>query len=118
MKKFYFLLMAILLALTGWSKTTTWDGSANAQWDNGANWDNGVPVNNDIVIFPTNFTTTITRVAFGGNLSLFSLSILGNSNITLQAAGERIITITNGVIGNDFVIETEAVKISEDVMAA
>ena len=62
MKKIYFLLMTILIAATGWSKTTTWTGGANSNWDNALNWDNGVPAANDIVIFPTNVTTVITRV--------------------------------------------------------
>lgn len=107
MKKIYFLLLAVLVAATAWSKTTTWIGGVNSNWDNPANWDNGVPATDDIVIFPTNVSGTINRVAQGGDISLFRLSILGNSNIRFVATGTRLITIKNGT-GDDFVIETDA----------
>lgn len=109
MKKIYFLLMTMLVATIGWSKTTTWVGGANTAWDNPANWDNGIPANNDIVIFPNNTTSLITRVAQGGNLNLASLSILGGSSIRLvNTSGARTITISNGLAGNDFIIESGA----------
>ena len=108
MKKVYFLLMTMLIATIGWSKTTTWVGGANANWDNPANWNNGVPAANDIVVFPNNTSATIARVAQGGNISLFSLSILGNSNVRFVNTVARTITITNGVAGNDFVIDAGA----------
>ena len=107
MKKIYFLLMTMLIATIGWSKTTTWVGGANSNWDNPTNWDNGVPAANDIVIIPNNTSLTITRVAQGGNLTLSSLSVLGNSNIRLVNTAARIITIANGAATNDFVIELE-----------
>ncbi|MGZ8510747.1 MAG: beta strand repeat-containing protein, partial [Chitinophagaceae bacterium] len=109
MKKVYFLIMTVfLMSMTVWSKTTTWDGSASTQWDNSENWNNGVPASGDIVIFPTNTSGIITRVAFAGDISLNSLSILGNSVIELRAAGARTITISNGVTGNDFIINPAA----------
>jgi hypothetical protein len=108
MKKIYFLLMTMLLATIGWSKTTTWVGGANSNWDNPANWDNGVPAANDIVIIPSNTSLTITRVAQGGNINLASLSILGNSNIRLANTVVRTLTVTNGVAGDDFLIEGDA----------
>lgn len=109
MKKIYFLLMTMLIGTIGWSKTTTWTGGVNQGWDNPANWDNGVPANNDIVIFPENISTLITRVAQGGNLNLASLSILGGSNIRfVNTSGARTITVTNGGAGNDFIIESGA----------
>ena len=108
MKKIYFLLMTLLVAAIGWSKTTTWVGGANTNWDNPVNWDNGVPAANDIVIFPNNTSATITRVAQGGNITLFSLSILGNSNVRFVNTVARTLTVSNGVTGNDFVIESDA----------
>ncbi len=108
MKKIYFLLMTLLVAAIGWSKTTTWVGGANTNWDNPVNWDNGVPAANDIVIFPNNTSATITRVAQGGSISLFSLSILGNSNVRFVNTVGRTLTVSNGVTGNDFVIESDA----------
>ncbi|MEP7373061.1 MAG: T9SS type A sorting domain-containing protein [Chitinophagaceae bacterium] len=108
MKKVYFLLMTMLIATIGWSKTTTWVGGANSNWDNPTNWDNGVPAANDIVIIPNNTSLTITRVAQGGNLTLTSLSVLGNSNIRLVNTAARAITIANGAAANDFVIEAGA----------
>lgn len=109
MKKIYSLLLAVLVTATCWSKTTTWTGGVNSNWDNAANWDNGVPATGDIVIFPTNITATITRVAFAGNVNLASLSILGNSSIRLVNSSARILTITNGVAGgNELIIEEDA----------
>lgn len=108
MKKVYFLLLTVLIAATGWSKTTTWVGGANTNWDNPANWDNGVPAANDIVIFPTNTSATITRVAQGGDITLLSLSILGNSNIRFVNTVGRTITIANGAATDDFIIDAGA----------
>src|SRR5690606_35154459 len=108
MKKFYFLLITILLALSGWSKTTTWTGAGtNSFWDNIDNWDNGIPVSGDVVIFPTNSSGTVYRVAQAANLNLAHLLILGNSNLRFVAATARTITITNGT-GVDFLIEPDA----------
>jgi len=108
MKKFYFLFITILLALSGWSKTTTWTGAGtNSFWDNIDNWDNGIPVSGDVVIFPTNSSGTVYRVAQAANLNLAHLSILGNSNLRFVAATARTITITNGT-GVDFLIEPDA----------
>jgi len=108
MKKIYFLLMTLLVGTIGWSKTTTWVGGANSNWDNPVNWDNGVPAANDIVIFPNNTSATITRVAQGGSITLASLSILGNSNVRLVNTVGRTLTVSNGVVGNDFIIEDGA----------
>lgn len=108
MKKIYFLLLTMLIAIIGWSKTTTWVGGANSNWDNPANWDNGVPAANDVVIIPNNTSLTITRVAQGGNLTLNSLSVLGNSNIRLVNTVARTITVANSAAANDFVIDADA----------
>ncbi len=108
MKKIYFLLMTLLVAAIGWAKTTTWVGGANSNWDNPVNWDNGVPAANDIVIFPNNTSATITRVAQGGSITLSSLSILGNSNVRFVNTVGRTLSVSNGVAGNDFIIDAGA----------
>ncbi|MEP7373060.1 MAG: T9SS type A sorting domain-containing protein [Chitinophagaceae bacterium] len=104
MKKIYFLLMTILIAATGWSKTTTWTGGVNSNWDNAGNWDNGVPAANDVVIFPTNFTTAITRVAQAGDITLNSFEVQGNSSIRLVNTVARTITIANGPAFHDLAV--------------
>jgi len=104
MKKIYFLLMTILIASTCWSKTTTWTGGVNANWDNAGNWDNGVPAANDIVIFPTNFTIAITRVAQAGDITLTGFEVQGNSSIRLVNTVVRTITIANGPSFHDLAV--------------
>jgi hypothetical protein len=108
MKKFYFLLMTLLITTISWSQTTTWTGGANSNWDNAANWDNGVPAANYIVIIPTNFSLTITRVAQAGDITLLGFSVLGNSTIRLVNTVVRTITVANGAGFNDLAIEAAA----------
>jgi len=105
MKKIYFLLMTPLMAITVWSKTTTWTGGQNTQWDKAGNWDNGVPAANDIVIFPTNFTVAITRVAQAGDLTLTGFEVQGNSSVRLVNTALRTITIANGPSFHDLAVE-------------
>lgn len=108
MKKVYVLLMTMMLTVMGWSKTTTWTGGVNSNWDNAGNWDNGVPAANDDVIIPTGFTLTITRVAQAGDITLTSFLIQGNSSIRLVNTVVRTITIANGAGFNDFAIAAPA----------
>ena len=109
MRKIYFLLMALLLAVASWSQTTTWTGAVNTNWDNAGNWDNGVPAANYIVIFPAGTTGNITRVAQSGNITLTGLEIQGNATVrfVLQGAAKTI-TIANGPNFNDFAIAAPA----------
>ena len=108
MKKIYFLLMTMLIAVIGWSKTTTWTGGVNSNWDNVGNWDNGIPAANDDVIIPTGFSLTITRVAQAGDITLLSFIIQGNSSIRLVNTVVRNITIANGPAFNDLSIAAPA----------
>lgn len=111
MKNFYLIVALTLISFVGstQTKTTQWVGAGgNTNWDNPLNWDAGVPDAADIVIFPTNFTTTVTRVAQAANVSLNKLSVEGNSSITLQATAARTLTIGNGSAGDDFTIATDA----------
>ena len=109
MRKIYFLLMALLLAVASWSQTTTWTGAVNTNWDNAGNWDNGVPAANYIVIFPAGTTGNITRVAQSGSITLTGLEIQGNATVrfVLQGAAKTI-TIANGPNFNDFAIAAPA----------
>jgi hypothetical protein len=104
MKKIYFLLITVLMTTIAWSKTTTWTGSLNANWDNASNWDNGVPAANDIVIIPTGFTVTILGVAQAGDLTLDNFSVEGNSVVRLVNTVARTITIANGAAFNDLAV--------------
>ena len=111
MKKFYFLLMTLMIGLAAWSQTIkTWDGGASTlSWNDANNWaPDGVPAANAIVVFPTGISASITNVANTGSLILGGLRIEGNSNITLiNTANDRTLTIANG-IGTDFIIESGA----------
>ena len=109
MRKIYFLLMALLLAVASWSQTTTWTGAVNTAWDNAGNWTNGVPAANYIVIFPAGTTGTITRVAQSGSITLNGLEIQGDASVRFAVqGGAKTITIANGPNFNDFAIAAPA----------
>ncbi|MGK2861983.1 MAG: T9SS type A sorting domain-containing protein [Chitinophagaceae bacterium] len=108
MKKFYFLLMSMMIGVSLWSQTIkTWNGPATGgSWTTNGNWLPAVaPVANDIVVIPTGITGTISAVAGGGNITLGGLRIEGNSNITFtNTTNSRTITIAN-LTGTDFIIQ-------------
>lgn len=108
MKRLYILMMALLVMGTAWSQTTTWtNGLGNSRWDQAGNWSNGVPVANGSVIITSNTSATIINVAAGGSITLGSLSVDGNSNVTFQnASNNRTLSIGNGISGADLFIES------------
>jgi Secretion system C-terminal sorting domain len=109
MKKLRTLLIAILVVTTA-SSQKIWDGPASGgSWSTAANWSgNTLPATNDIVIFPTGISGTISNVNSGNNITLGGLIIQGNSTITLTNSSNRTITVANGTGAIDFYIETGA----------
>jgi len=112
MKKLRTLVIALLVVSTAHSQKI-WDGPASGgSWSTATNWSgNTLPATNDIVIFPTGISGTITNVNSGNNITLGGLVVQGNSNITLTNSSNRTITVANGTGAIDFYIETGATLI-------
>ena len=108
MRKIYFLVMALFLAVGSWSQTTTWTGGVNSNWDNAGNWDNGVPLANYVVIIPAGTTGNIFRVAQAGDITLNGLEIQGNASVRFSSTAARTITIANSPTFNDFAVSAPA----------
>ena len=98
------------MVITTASSQKVWDGPASGgSWATATNWSgNTLPVANDIVIFPTGISGTISNVNSGNNITLGGLIIQGNSTITLTNSANRTITVANGTGAIDFYIETGA----------
>jgi Secretion system C-terminal sorting domain len=109
MMKLRILSLAILTAYTS-SAQKIWDGpSTGGSWATATNWNNNtLPVANDIVIFPTGISGTISNVNSGNNITLGGLIVQGNSNITLTNTSSRTVTIANGTGASDFSIDAAA----------
>lgn len=109
MKKLRTLVIATIVVSTAYSQKI-WDGPASGgSWSTATNWSgNTLPVANDIVIFPTGISGTISNVNSGNNITLGGLIVQGNSNITLTNSNSRTITVANGTGAIDFYIETGA----------
>ena len=105
MKRLRILLIAMLIAYSA-SSQKIWDGPATGgSWATATNWNNNtLPVANDIVIFPTGISGTISNVNSGANITLGGLIVQGNSNITLTNSSNKTITIANGSGAIDFSI--------------
>ncbi|MCF0073053.1 choice-of-anchor D domain-containing protein [Dyadobacter sp. CY261] len=108
------LLPVLLMAMSGAMAQTTWDGSADTEWNNSENWSNGVPdasvdvtiadgPNDPIISGTTN--AVAKSVLVGANSSLIiqasgSLTINGSapytSPATFTTALNNLGTITNG----------------------
>ena len=88
----------------------TWTGPASGgSWTVASNWSgNSVPVANDIVIFPSGISGTISNINAGSNITLGGLIIQTNANITLTNSSNKTITVANGSGINDLFIETGA----------
>ncbi len=109
MRRLRTLLPAMLLVYTA-SSQKIWDGpAAGGSWSTAANWNNNtLPQPNDIVIFPTGISGTISNVNAGNNITLSGLVVQGNSNITLTNSSSKTITIANGSAAVDFSIAAGA----------
>ncbi|MGZ8540520.1 MAG: T9SS type A sorting domain-containing protein [Chitinophagaceae bacterium] len=98
MKKFYFLLITLLIGMTTWSQTKTWVGG-NGSWTNPSKWTPaGVPAANNVIVFNDGSTEIISNVPV---LTVGKLFVSGNTNLTLTGAGG--LTINNSV-ATDFSI--------------
>ncbi len=81
--------------------STTWNGSANAEWYNPTNWSDGVPGSNTPVTIPSGLTNypTITSPAVCQNITIASgASLLDNGSLTVSgtATVQRLITGSSG----------------------
>ncbi|MBL7743071.1 MAG: T9SS type A sorting domain-containing protein [Chitinophagaceae bacterium] len=102
MKKFYSLLIAVLVTVAAMAQTTNWTGAANFDWQNAGNWDNGVPnTNTEIAVFNTGTTLSVTNVP---TATIGGLTITGNTNLTISHTGGRTLTIGN-VTGVDLTLD-------------
>lgn len=82
----------------------TWVGGS-AAWTNSGSWSpSGAPGTYDELVFNTGTTITVTAVP---DITIYTLKVSNNTNVTLSAAGSsaRTITFANGVTGNDLVVE-------------
>ncbi|MFV8356153.1 beta strand repeat-containing protein [Flavobacterium sp. XS1P32] len=87
--------------------TYTWNQTGSASFGLAANWSpsRDTPAANDILVFNNGATTTVTDVPaqiIGG------LTVATNTNVTLNtsATPAKILTITNGLSGADFSVES------------
>ena len=97
MKKIYFLLMAILVTAMIARSQKTWVGPAiGGSWAVGANWSGGtVPGPADSVVLNGGISGSIINVA---SVTIRSLTVTGNSNVTLDYSGggaARTLNISN-----------------------
>ncbi|MGK2861982.1 MAG: T9SS type A sorting domain-containing protein [Chitinophagaceae bacterium] len=91
MKKFYSLIIILLLTIAAWSQSRKWIGGSG-NWTDITNWEPaGVPMPSDILEF-NGVSATISNVTGPG----FSGIILTNSNIILNGSGQGAKTLTIG----------------------
>jgi hypothetical protein len=109
MKRLSILLITFFI-VTRISAQRIWDGPVTGgSWATATNWSGDVvPAPNEIVIFPTGISGTISNVNGGNNITLGGLIVQGSSNITLTNSANRTITIANGAGAVDFHIEVGA----------
>ncbi|MDP4265040.1 MAG: T9SS type A sorting domain-containing protein [Bacteroidota bacterium] len=104
MKKYYSLLIAVLVTAAAMSQTTyTWQGANNASWAVSTNWTptRTTPAANDILQFNDGSTKTVTAVP---TQTVGTVVVTANTTVTLQAAAGVTLTIGNGA-GTDFQVD-------------
>src|SRR5688572_21100989 len=105
MKKFYFILITLLIGMTAWSQTKTWAGGGSGSWTVATNWSPaGVPAANSRIIFNDGSIGLITNVPA---LNIDELQITNGSEVTLRGASLTI----NNAGGADLVIATGSVLV-------
>src|SRR5688500_307951 len=91
MKKFYFILITLLIGMSAWSQTKTWAGGGSGSWTLATNWSPaGVPAANSRIVFDDGNIGLITNVPA---LNIDRLSVTNGSVVTLRGAS---LTINNG----------------------
>lgn len=87
--------------------TYTWNQTGSASFGLAANWSpsRDTPAANDILVFNNGATTTVTDVP---TQTIGGLTVATNTNVTLNtsATPAKILTITNGLSGADFSVES------------
>jgi hypothetical protein len=87
--------------------TYTWNQTGSASFGLAGNWSpsRDTPAANDILVFNNGATTTVTDVP---TQTIGGLTVASNTNITLNtsATPAKILTITNGLSGADFSVES------------
>ena len=87
--------------------TYTWNQTGSATFGLATNWSpsRDTPAANDILVFNNGATTTVTDVP---TQTIGGLTVAANTNVTLNtsATSAKILTITNGLSGADFSVES------------
>ena len=100
MKKFYSLLIFLLMTVIGWSQTRSWNGGSGA-WDDETKWSPaGVPVQSDILEF-NGVAGTISNVPA---LAFRGITITGAAIILNGAGNGETKTLTIGNLDTDTAI--------------
>ncbi len=97
MKKFYFLLITLLIGMTTWSQAYTWNGGSGS-WNIATNWTPvGIPGANSRVSFSDGSAALVTNVP---GIGLDELSITNGSVVTLRGLSLTI----NNAAGSDLIV--------------
>ncbi len=100
MKKLYFLILSILISLSGFTQTREWNGG-NGNWNDASKWTPvGVPLSTDIVLF-SNGSATISNVP---DISLKGI-VVSQVSIVLNGAGQQPGVLTSGADNPSTAIE-------------
>ena len=103
MKKFYFLLMTVLVSVSLWAQLKTWNGG-NGLWTDGSKWvPAGTPVSGSFIVFSDGSTAVISNVP---TITLKRITVTGNTGITLQSTAANVLTIDDVKDATEFVIHT------------
>ncbi|MBL7741518.1 MAG: T9SS type A sorting domain-containing protein [Chitinophagaceae bacterium] len=104
MKKFYSLLIAVLVTVAAMAQTTyTWQGADGASWATSTNWNptRTTPATNDILQFNDGSTKSVTAVP---TQTVGRLIVTSNTTVTLEAAAGVTLTLGN-VTGTELTID-------------
>jgi hypothetical protein len=102
MRKFYALFLLLSsTTIFSWAQQKTWTGG-NGNWNDASNWTpQAVPVANDLILFNTGSSVTISNVP---SIVLGKVSVTNGSVILLQTNSTNVITVADNA-GEDFIIQ-------------